>query len=359
MKEIENSNPQAIEALYDKISILIESARKQVATTINVAMVYTNYEIGRYIVEDEQQGASRAEYGKSTLKELSNRLSQQFGNGYSYPNLKRIRRFYVVYSKKINSVEPIGTVVSSGETLPFALSWSHYLVLMRIEDPDERSFYEIECSKQNWSVRQLSRQIGSSLYERLALSRNKSEVMRLAKEGQTIEKSSDIIKNPLTLEFLGLKIDAAYSESKLENAIIGKLQDFLLELGKGFLFEARQKRFTFNEQHFFVDLVFYNRLLQCYVIIDLKVDKLTHQDLGQMQMYVNYFDRYVKLNFEKPTIGILLCQEKNDALVKLTLPENANIYATEYALYLPNKSLLQRKLREWIEEFEDNDNEVL
>ena len=224
---------------------------------------------------------------------------------------------------------------------------------MRIENPEERNFYEIECGKQNWSVRQLSRQIGSSLYERLALSRNKNEVMRLAIEGQTLEKSSDIIKNPLTLEFLGLRIDAAYSESKLENAIIGKLQDFLLELGKGFLFEARQKRFTFNEQHFFVDLVFYNRLLQCYVLIDLKVDKLTHQDLGQMQMYVNFFDRYVKMDFEKPTIGILLCQEKNDALVKLTLPENANIYATEYALYLPNKSLLQRKLKEWIDEFED------
>lgn len=353
MKDSEMSNSQTIEVLYDKISMLIESTRRQLATAINVAMVYTNYEIGRYIVEEEQQGASRAEYGKATLKELSNRLSQQFGNGYSYPNLKRIRQFYVTYSNKLNSVEPIETEILSGQTVQFTLSWSHYLILMRIENPDERSFYEIECGKQNWSVRQLSRQIGSSLYERLALSRNKNEVMRLAIDGQTLEKSSDIIKNPLTLEFLGLKIDAAYSESKLENAIIGKLQDFLLELGKGFLFEARQKRFTFNEQHFFVDLVFYNRLLQCYVLVDLKVDKLTHQDLGQMQMYVNFFDRYVKMDFEKPTIGILLCQEKNDALVKLTLPENANIYATEYALYLPNKSLLQRKLKEWIDEFED------
>ena len=353
MKDSEMSNSQTIEVLYDKISMLIESTRRQLATAINVAMVYTNCEIGRYIVEEEQQGASRAEYGKATLKELSNRLSQQFGNGYSYPNLKRIRQFYVTYSNKLNSVEPIETEILSGQTVQFTLSWSHYLVLMRIENPEERNFYEIECGKQNWSVRQLSRQIGSSLYERLALSRNKNEVMRLAIEGQTLEKSSDIIKNPLTLEFLGLRIDAAYSESKLENAIIGKLQDFLLELGKGFLFEARQKRFTFNEQHFFVDLVFYNRLLQCYVLIDLKVDKLTHQDLGQMQMYVNFFDRYVKMDFEKPTIGILLCQEKNDALVKLTLPENANIYATEYALYLPNKSLLQRKLKEWIDEFED------
>ena len=226
---------------------------------------------------------------------------------------------------------------------------------MRVENPDARSFYEIECTQQQWSKRQLSRQVGSCLYERLALSRNKDEVMRLAKEGQSIEKPSDIIKNPITLEFLGLKPDAVYSESKLENAIINKMQQFLLELGKGFLFEARQKRFTFDEQHFFVDLVFYNRLLQCYVLIDLKIDKLTHQDLGQMQMYVNYYDRYVKQDFEKPTIGILLCKEKNDALVELTLPKDVNIYASAYQLYLPNKALLQAKVKEWIEEFEENE----
>ena len=224
---------------------------------------------------------------------------------------------------------------------------------MRIENPDARSFYEIECAQQQWSVRQLSRQVGSSLYERLALSRNKDEVMRLAREGQTVEKSSDIIKDPLTLEFLGLKPDASYSETKLENAIINKMQQFLLELGKGFLFEARQKRFTFDEQHFYVDLVFYNRLLQCYVLIDLKVDKLTHQDLGQMQMYVNYYDRYVRQEFEKPTIGILLCERKNDALVELTLPKDANIYATAYQLYLPDKALLQAKVKEWIDEFNE------
>lgn len=227
---------------------------------------------------------------------------------------------------------------------------------MRLENLEARSFYEIECRKQQWSVRQLSRQVGSSLYERLALSRNKKEIMRLASEGQTIEKPSDIIKNPLTLEFLGLKPDITYSESKLENAIIGKMQNFLLELGKGFLFEARQKRFTFDEQNFYVDLVFYNRLLQCYVLIDLKTDKLAHQDLGQMQMYVNYYDRYIKEDFENPTIGILLCEEKNDALVELTLPSNANIYASAYQLYLPDKNLLQKKLKEWIEEFEENEN---
>jgi predicted nuclease of restriction endonuclease-like (RecB) superfamily len=229
---------------------------------------------------------------------------------------------------------------------------------MRIENPDARSFYEIECTEQQWSVRQLSRQVGSSLYERLALSREKTEVMRLAREGQTIEKPSDVIKNPMTLEFLGLKPDAVYSESKLETAIIGKMQQFLLELGKGFLFEARQKRFTFDEQHFYVDLVFYNRLLQCYVLIDLKTGKLAHQDLGQMQMYVNYYDRYVKQDFEKPTIGILLCEVKNDALVELTLPKDANIYASAYQLYLPDKALLQRKLKEWIDEFEDHSSSV-
>lgn len=229
---------------------------------------------------------------------------------------------------------------------------------MRIENPDARSFYEIECTQQQWSVRQLSRQVGSSLYERLALSRNKDEVMRLAREGQTIEKPSDIIKDPMTLEFLGLRPEAAYSESKLENAIISKMQQFLLELGKGFLFEARQKRFTFDEEHYYVDLVFYNRLLQCYVLIDLKTDKLTHQDLGQMQMYVNYYDRYVKQDFEKPTIGILLCESKKDALVELTLSKDANIYATQYQLYLPDKALLQAKVREWIEEFKEaNPNE--
>ena len=228
---------------------------------------------------------------------------------------------------------------------------------MRIANADERSFYEIECARQMWSVRQLSRQVGSSLYERLALSRDKEEVMRLAREGQVVERPTDIIKNSITLEFLGLKPDAVYSESKLENALIGKMQQFLLELGKGFLFEARQKRFTFDEQHFYVDLVFYNRLLQCYVLIDLKADRLSHQDLGQMQMYVNYYDRYMKQEFEKPTIGILLCKEKNDALVQLTLPEDANIYAAEYSLYLPDKALLQSKLKQWIEEFDEFDQE--
>lgn len=350
---------KSMDALFDKVSDLIEQARAHIATTVNIAEVYTKFHIGQYIVEEEQQGQERAAYGKNILKGLSNRLTARFGEGWSYESLKLCRRFYMVYSNWVDGVYPIleqsgKHCLPDSQHIEFVLSWSHYLILMRIDNPDARNFYEIEARQQNWSVRQLSRQVGSSLYERLALSRNKDEVKRLAKEGQTMEKPSDIIKNPLTLEFLGLRPDVAYSESKLENAIINRMQQFLLEFGKGFLFEARQKRFTFDEQHFYVDLVFYNRLLQCYVLVDLKTDKLSHQDLGQMQMYVNYYDRYVKQDFEKPTIGILLCERKNDALVELTLPKDANIYASAYQLYLPDKALLQAKVKEWIEEFEEN-----
>jgi predicted nuclease of restriction endonuclease-like (RecB) superfamily len=356
MNEIQET--KRIDALYDKIAELIEQARKHVATTVNLTEVYTKYHIGQYIVEDEQQGEYRAQYGKQVLKNLSERLTERFGDGWSYPSMKNIRQFYLIYSKRLGTVYPIDTPKAkhclANSEPRFTLSWSSYLVLMRIDNPDERSFYEIECAKQQWSVRQLQRQVASSLYERLALSKDKAEVMRLASEGQTIEKPSDIIKNPVTLEFLGLKPEAVYSETKLESAIISRLQTFLLEMGKGFLFEARQKRFTFDEENFYVDLVLYNRILQCYVLVDLKIDKLTHQDLGQMQMYVNYFDRYVKLDFEKPTIGILLCKSKKDALVELTLPKDTNIYATAYELCLPDKALLQAKVKEWIQEFEES-----
>ena len=379
-QNLHGQKAENFDSLFERISALIEQSRLRVVTVANIAEVYTKYHIGRYIVEDEQKGEHRAEYGKRILTRLSEKLTERFGKGWGLENLRLIRKFYLTYSSKIpdsvwgvagkipNTVLENASQQSSNvwyanrsddtdnRHLPspaFTLSWSHYLILIRIENPDARSFYEIECTQQQWSVRQLSRQVGSSLYERLALSRDKEEVMRLAREGQTIEKPADIIKNPLTLEFLGLKPEAAYTESKLENAIIGKMQQFLLELGKGFLFEARQKRFSFDERNFYVDLVFYNRLLQCYVLIDLKTGDLTHQDLGQMQMYVNYYDRHVKQDFEKPTIGILLCEEKSDALVELTLPPDANIYASQYSLYLPDKTLLQRKLKEWIDEFND------
>lgn len=359
--------------LFDNVAQIIEQTRQRVRTAVNTAMVYAYYEIGRHIVEYEQNGDTRAGYGKSVLKGLSSSLTARFGEGWSYPHLNNIRQFYLVYaygsvSKKPNiefSRQRVENLirnnkqslinVQSQENNPFILSWSHYLILIRIKDDAARNFYEIECATQNWSVRQLQRQVNSCLYERLALSRNKDDVMRLANEGQAVSKPTDVIKDPITLEFLGLKPDEAYTESKLENAIITRMRDFLLEMGKGFLFEARQKRFTFNEDHFYVDLVFYNRLLQCYCLIDLKVDKLTHQDLGQMQMYVNYFDRYVRQSFEKPTIGILLCKEKNDALVELTLPADANIYASAYELYLPDKALLQAKVCEWIADFEENE----
>lgn len=368
-KDIANVN---IDALFERISALIEESRKRVATAVNIAEVYTKYEIGRHIVEDEQEGKARAAYGKQVLPILSQKLTDKFGSGWSLETLKSARKFYSVYAPQairstaltksdketgktnlVNSVDQIQ--IAPAEPHKFVLSWSHYLVLMRIKDDGARSFYEVECAKQNWGVRWLQRQVGSSLYERIALNSDRDKVVRMAKEGEIIEKPADIIKNPVTLEFLGLKPDAAYSETKLENAIIDKMQTFLLEIGKGFLFEARQKRFTFDEDNFYVDLVFYNRLLQCYVLIDLKVDKLTHQDLGQMQMYVNYYDRYKKQDFEKPTVGILLCKDKNDSLVELTLPKDSNVYAAQYELYLPDKQELQAKLKSWIEEFEEQE----
>jgi predicted nuclease of restriction endonuclease-like (RecB) superfamily len=359
-------------ALFERISSLIDLAHKRVKTTIDTTMVYTYYGVGQYIVEDEQQGERRAQYGQAVLKNLSARLTNKYGEGWSVDTLENCRKFYRIYSgyeissavqtksetlSRKSDIQPleISETLSRkyGNNLSFTLSWSHYLVLMRIKNEEERRFYEIECQKQDWSVRQLKREYGASLYERLALSRDPKEVLRLSQEGHTIEKPNDIIKDPITLEFLGLQRDNSFSESNLESAIISKLQNFLLEMGKGFLFEARQKKFTFNEKHFYVDLVLYNRLLQCYVLVDLKADELSHQDLGQMQMYVNYYDRHVKEAFEKPTIGILLCKDKDDALVELTLPEDANVYATSYELCIPDKAILQSKVKQWILEFEE------
>lgn len=355
--------------LIAEVRELIQSARRGVASAVDSFQVMTNFEIGRRIVEHEQKGAKRAPYGTELLKELSARLTAEFGRGFSEDNLTLMRKFYLLFHDRIQISETVSRKLASHEksqTLsgqfapvqisatpsrksfnPFTLSWSHYVLLLSIKDPEERSFYEIEAASENWSLRELKRQVASSLYERLALSRDKKAIRRLAAEGQIISRPEDILKEPYTLEFLGLAEKASYSESDLEQAIIDRIEHFLLELGKGFLFEARQKRFTFDEEHFFVDLVFYNRLLRCYVLVDLKVDKLTHQDLGQMQMYVNYFDRHVKLAEENPTVGILLCKRKKDAIVELTLPKDANIHAREYKLYLPSKELLKKKLLEW------------
>jgi predicted nuclease of restriction endonuclease-like (RecB) superfamily len=353
-------------AFFEDVVQIVEQARTNIGRTVDLTMCITYFEVGRMIVEEEQGGKARAEYGRGLLEELSTYLTARLGRGFSLTNLKNAKKFYIIYSPLIRQVMLIesekGQLVTDqfrfsrkSQLLAdlFKLTWTHYVVLIRIKKADERRFYELEAFNQQWTVDDLKRQYNSSLYERLALSRDKTEVMRLTKEGQVIKKPRDILKNPLVLEFLNMAEDVSYSETDLESAIISKLQCFLLELGKGFLFEARQKRFAFDEKSFFVDLVLYNRLLQCYVLIDLKTTELIHNDLGQMQMYVNYFDRYVKTEYEKPTIGILLCKEKSDSIVELTLPEDSNIYASEYELYLPEKALLQRKLAEWTEEFEE------
>ncbi|WP_395750488.1 YhcG family protein [Prosthecobacter sp.] len=361
------AKPTSLVTLLTEVRQLIQSARRNVSTIVDTFQVMTNFEIGRRIVEHEQKGAKRAAYGTELLKELSERLTEEFGTGFSPVNLSHMRRFFLTWrerssifqtpSEKLGAEEILQTpseklVPSQIRQTPygkstFTLSWSHYVVLMTIKDPEERSFYEIESAQSNWNVRELKRQKASCLYERLALSRDKEGIRKLAREGQVVVRPEDLLKEPFVLEFLGLDEKASYSENDLEQAIIDRLEHFLLELGKGFLFEARQKRFTFDEDHYFVDLVFYNRLLRCYVIIDLKLDKLTHQDLGQMQMYVNYYDREVKLPDENPTIGLLLCKSAKKTVIELTLPKDANIHAKEYNLYLPSKELLKEKLDEW------------
>lgn len=362
-----------INPLIAEVRRLINSTRHAIANSINSFQVHTNFEIGQRIVEHEQQGEKRAAYGTALLKELSQKLTKEFGRGFSEDNLSNMRKFFLTYKDQVSqfprsllgnsksSISPVIRDISASNPisekpsrkLPFTLSWSHYILLLTIKETAERQFYEIESTNESWSVPELRRQKASCLYERLALSRNPAGVKRLAEKGQIIKKPEDIFKEPLVLEFLGLPDKANYSESDLESSLINHLEKFLLELGKGFLFEARQKRFTFDDDHYFLDLVFYNRLLRCYVIIDLKIDKLTHQDLGQMQMYVNWFDRNIKLPEENATIGLLVCKSKKNAIIELTLPKGANIHAREYQLYLPSKELLKNKLLEWIQE-EDN-----
>lgn len=344
------SNVVQEEKIYIEIIELVKNAKESVKTAINLSMVYTYYEIGKRIFLEEQNGKERAGYGKFLLKNLSIKLSEKFGNGFSEDNLKLMRRFYTVYSR-----DKIGeTVFTQFDKYPissdgrrFFLSWAMYVKLMRIENIDERHFYEIEAYNNNWSFRELSRQYDSSLYERLALSKEKDEVRLLAQKGQIIEKPEDAIKDPYVLEFLDLEDKPAYSEYDLETGLINQLEKFLLELGKGFAFVERQKRISFDEQQFRIDLVFYNRLLRCFVLFDLKIGELKHQDIGQMQMYVNYFDRKVKLDDENKTIGILLCKDKNDSLVEMTLPEdNDQIYASKYMTALPSKEELKKLLED-------------
>lgn len=318
---------------YQGIKTLLLDAKKRVYTNINRAMTETYWLIGQRIVEEEQDGENRAEYGKALLKNLSIKLSEEFGKGFSVDNLENMRKFYIAYSKS--------------ETLSrnFKLSWSHYIFLTRINNLDERNFYEIEATQNSWTLREMKRQFDSGIYERLQLSLDKSKVKELSQKGQVIERAEDMVKDPYILEFLGLPVLKSYSESELEERLLEKLEHFLLELGKGFTFVARQKRVTIDEQHFAVDLVFYNRLLKSFVLIDLKIGTLKHQDIGQMMMYVNYFDRYEKMDDENKTVGIILCKDKSESLVKMTLPEeNEQIYASRYLTILPNKDEFKKIL---------------
>lgn len=326
---------------------LLQSARSKVVRTVNQTMVLTYFEIGRMIVEEEQDGKERAGYGKQILKELSNVLTKEFGKGFSVDNLENMRRFYLVYGKSETLSRISENAISESSSRNFDLSWSHYLKLIRIDDENERKFYEIEAYKNNWSVRELQRQFDSALYTRLVLSRDKEKVKELSEKGLVLEKPKDAIKDPYILEFIGLPEHSSYSESDLEQELIDKLEHFLLELGNGFTFVARQKRISFDDKHFRIDLVFYNRILKCFVLIDLKIGEIKHQDLGQMQMYVNYYDREVRLEDENKTIGIVLCKDKSKSVVEYTLPENnEQIFASKYQTVLPSKEELKILINE-------------
>ena len=319
-------------AFYSEIKKILTNARDKVYQTANFTMVGAYWQIGKSIVK-EQNGEERAEYGTGLLKELSKQMTQDFGRGFTVANLKNMRQFYLTFP--------------NGYALRSELSWTHYRLLMRVENDNARQFYMDEAVKSQWSTRQLERQINTFFYERLLSSKNKENV---AQEIQTLEPEKtpeDIIRDPYVLEFLGLSPNDDFYESDLEQALITHLQKFLLELGRGFSFVARQKRITFDGRHFRIDLVFYNYILKCFVLIDLKVGDLTHQDLGQMQMYVHYYERELMNEGDNPPIGIVLCADKSESVVKYTLPENeTQIFASKYKLYLPSEEELLRELNQ-------------
>jgi len=340
-------------AFHDRIRQILTHARSRAWQALNTEMVTAYWEIGRAIAEEELRGVTRAEYGKQVVAALSERLSEEFGKGFDRSNLWHMRTFYVMF--------PIP------DALRRELTWTHYRLLLRVENPDARAFYEAESVAARWSTRELERQINSLLFERLALSRDKAGVLALAQEGHTVHQPADLVKDPYVLEFTGLRQDAHFLEADLESALLEKLQQFLLELGKGFAFMGRQQRITLDGRHFYVDLVFYNRLTRSFVLLDLKIGDLTHQDLGQMQMYVNYYAREMTQEGENPPLGIVLCTDKSEAVVRYTLPEgNTQIFASRYKLYLPTEdeliSELQRERqtleRERLLSQEDEDNKA-
>ncbi len=319
------------ESTYQKISEVLKQARASAWQAVNSAMVTAYWEIGKVIVEKEQEGKDRGQYGENLIKNLSARLSKEFGKGFDRSNLYHMRNFYLTYPN-VDAVRR-------------ELSWTHYRLLLQIEKPEARAFYEKEAINSRWSTRELNRQISSLLFERIALSKDKEGVLALAQKGHEIQTPTDLVKDPYVLEFTGIPESTKLLESTLEQALITRMQEFLLELGKGFAFVGRQQRIKIGEKYFYIDLVFYNRFTRSFVLIDLKVGELTHQDIGQMQMYVNYYKREITTPEENPPIGIILCAKKDNAVVQFTLPEdNKQIFVSKYKLYLPTEEELVREL---------------
>ena len=341
--------PVGIEPLYERIHAILAAARTNVVRTVNTEMVRAYWLIGREIVEEEQAGQTRAAYGGDVIAQISARLQAGFGKGFTQTNIKYMRLFYLAYPQLLNAEQirhSLSDEFKATGTLNPNLSWTHYRLLTRIMSPHARSFYELEADSNHWSVRELERQISSLLFERLALSRDKQGLMALATQGQEIQTPEDAIKDPVVLEFLGLPESSKLVESDLEEALLTNLQAFLLEMGKGFAFVARQQRLTLDGDHFYVDLVFYHAVLKCYVLVDLKTGKLTHGDMGQMQFYVNYYDAERRTEGDNATIGLILCADKNEAVVRYTLGEaNAQIFASRYQLHLPSEQELAEELR--------------
>lgn len=336
-------------SLFLRVSQIIETSRGVIARAINTEMVSAYWLIGKEIITEEQKGKARAEYGERIIEELSRQLTEKYGAGWSASHLWHVRQFYLFYKDRTPANLHTTRAESENEilhTLCAELSWSHYRILMRVGKPEARSFYEIECIKNNWSARELERQKGSLLFERLVLSKNKKVLVKLARKGQELQTYDDMIKDPYVLEFTGLCPQSKLYESRLEQTLIDNLSRFLLELGKGFTFVARQKRISLDGDHFYIDLIFYNTVLKCYVIIDLKIGKLAHQDIGQMQMYVNYYDREIRRSDDNPTVGLILCEDKKDAVVRYTLSkDNKQIFASRYKLYLPTEEELIREMK--------------
>lgn len=357
--------PTTIRALSRRVEAIIAHAQGQVARSVNSEMVRAYWLVGREIVEEEQRGQARAGYGEAVIDQLSAHLLKSLGKGYTPTNLRYMRLFYLTYPTLLGEIRhaprdelPSTQLVPADPpagTLNPNLSWTHYRLLTKVGSPAARGFYEVEAAKSHWSYRELERQINSQLFERLAKSRDKAGLLRLAAHGQEVRTPADVLKDPLVLEFVGVPASPRLVESDLEQAIIDNLQAFLLELGKGFAFVGRQQRITLDGDHFYVDLVFYHVVLKCYVLIDLKVAKLTHADIGQMQLYVNFYDETQRTTGDNPTLGLILCVDKNDLMVKYTLgKENRQIFASRYKLHLPSEKELAAEIRRELAEVSRN-----